>query len=239
MKCPVTFRIRVVKVAAGFDKIQSGIFTVCGGVAFNLSVKDSEWGVYHLRSEKEEILFRTAYGNASCRVKDLDGRKRIDFSEEFSILIEGYWAANEFGAQCDKTEIAVVKELTDDCEIAFMSTRESATNLPVVAMDPKRKEESELSSSSESDALPRPKGSVEIALAWMKEPVSLYETRFQAEADQGERERLVYEPYKRGERYVWEPELTAMRKEGEEALTGVEPIIRSVCMSQNLDLMYF
>jgi hypothetical protein len=236
---PVTLRIRIVKVTAGFDRIQTGVFTICGGTHFNLSVKDPEWAVFHMRSEKEEIIFRTPYGNASCLCRDLDGRKRIDLSEDFSILIEAYWAMDAFGVKSVKQEIPLVKEVTDDCEISFMATRESATNRPLAAREDSSSSEEDLWASPKLKKSARPHGPVEIALAWMQEPVSLFETNASAAATEN-RSRVVYEPFKKGEKFVWEPELTAMTANKESSRGGgLEPLIKSVCMSQNLDRIYF
>jgi hypothetical protein len=236
---PVTLRIRVVKVTAGFDRLHGGIFTVCGGISFTLSVKDPEWAVFRLRSEKEEIKFRTPYGNASCVCQELDGRRRIDFSEKFSILVEGYWSPDAFGVKCVPTQIPVVKEVTKECEIAFMATRESATNTALAVADTLCEpgiydDESCCPSLSRQESVRR-RGPVDIALGWMLDPVSSLSGHYNRSSEES---RVVYEPsLKGGQKIVWEPDLTAMKQPC--SLTGLEPIIKSVCMSQNLDRMYF
>lgn len=237
---PVTLRIRVVKVTAGFDRLQGGIFTICGGISFTLSVKDPEWAVFRLRSEKEEIIFRTPHGDASCVCRELDGRKRIDFSEEFSILVEGYWSPDAFGVKCVPTQIPVVKEVTKECEIAFMATRESATNTAVAVADTLSEPviddyESCTPSLSKQESV-KSRGPVEIALGWMMDPVSSLSGHYTRSSSQAN--RVVYEPaLKGGQKIVWELDLTAMKQPC--SLTGLEPKIKSVCMSQNLDRMYF
>jgi hypothetical protein len=239
----VRLRLRIVKIKGPETKVKSNITVLAAKSFFQLAPKECEWRILELDSLDEKITFQTAFGNASCKCRDLDGRRRFDFSHDFSILVEAYWVLVFPEPTVLKPDGPSVTQTTRNCEIHFTATKGTPGYDPlndfVSSFGRATSEVDELEELVESD-----KGPVARAMQWLKETTF---TLPDQESKIPLSNRLTYEPSKEPEKVKWSPEITAMKKRNTRMDVLMQPadtetqlagILRNVNIALNLKSVY-
>lgn len=233
---PVTLRIRIVQIKGPDERLANDITIRCGYQFFRLSPQKSEWCVFSLESSKEEVVFQSIYRSTSCRCNEIDGRKRIDFPDGVSLLVEGFWFVQRQNDLIIQSSPAPVRETSRVCEISFTSTR-TCNNDTLILPD-----SGDIFSSRTSDsrsAIPSEfaseddHGPVSKALQWIQKSAVESRRRSYESAN-----RVQYEPKEKC-RLNWDPALTAMddgKTHGRDP--EITEALRGVNISLNLSKMY-
>jgi hypothetical protein len=224
----VVLRLRVVRLQGSENRLTDVITIIAGPFAVTLRVADSEWAVLTVDSVMEPIIFQAKFENASCVCRDINGRKRIDFSPHLSMLVEGYW----FDRCLDKMQVGAMisteKVTTEVCEISFPSTNGTTTHIDI--LDEPCEDIVLLNSTpSRPNKKSVPKGPVEIALDWIS-------SDFLVETPTVPMNRITYYPQEHT-RLKWAPDLTLMRSSGK-PMVDLESVRSAVEFSQSLDKYY-
>ncbi len=237
-------RLRIVKIKGPESKVSSNITVLAAKTFFRISPNQSEWCILELDSLDEKIIFQSAFGNASCKCRDLEGRRRLDFADDFSMLIEAYWVIVFPEPKVLRPDGPSVTQTTSNCEIHFTATKGASGYDPlkdyVSSFGPGFSKGEELDELVESD-----NGPVARAMKWLKE------TTFTL-ADQEDfvpiSKRVPYEPSHEPERVKWSPEMTAMERktinrmdvlmQPVDTRTKLDGILRNVNIALNLKKVY-
>lgn len=246
----VRLRLRIVKIKGPEFKVQGDVIVRAGGAFHKLSPNQSEWCLFELNSIDEKVFFQIALGTTSCKCKELEGRKRIDFPSDARLLVEGYWFIVFPETVIRTPSASSVTQTTDHCLIRFSSTRGSQGYESVTAEKQVNDFMSSFGASSSKvdefdEIVESDNGPVARAMQWLREKqmtLSLPESPHVPL----DRRRLYVPNQASHEKVVWTPGLTAMkpRNRAEVVLEAAKPdsklesIMRSVNAALNLDKMY-
>ena len=240
----VRLRLRIVKIKGPEVHVHTNMTVITGNKFFKIAPTQSEWCIIELDSLDEKIIFQTALGSVSCKCRDLDGRRRLDFPKSISVLIEAYWVIVFPEPVVLRPSGPSVTQLTSNCEIHFMATKGTAGYDPltdsVSSFGPGVSSVDELDEMVESD-----KGPVAKAMQWLKETTfTLPDSASILLASK----RIKYEPSKEPDRLAWSPEMTAMQRRTRSRLdvimepvntqTQLDGILRNVNVALNLKKVY-
>lgn len=230
----VVLRLRIVRLHGSENRMTDVVTVIGGPFAVSLRVQDSEWAVLTLDSVMESVIFQAKFENASCLCREINGRKRIDFSPHLSMLIEGYW----FDRTLDKTHldarIPAEKVTTQLCEISYPSTNGVTTDLDVLytpedePLSPTRQLTKPHLKVTPVDAVP--KGPVDTALDWMS-------SDFLEQTPTLPINRITYHAQQHS-RLKWSPDVTAMKQQSQKSTIDLESVLTSVEFSHSLDKYY-
>lgn len=222
----VTLRIRILKIRGPEHRIAGDITLRAGSTFLRVSSSKSEWCIFTLAGPDDEILFQTPYEDSSCKCRELDGRKRIDFKDGVSILVEAYWVLTPSDDIVIRPQAEAIRKKMIDCEISFMATRGPPSSF-LMEHNPQQSDwlGSFGSGAYQADELEEPLvadgGPVSKALGWFREPVVTRPLE--------ERQKYVPGP---GGRVKWDVKLTAMHKH------DTVSALRDVNISLNLNKLY-
>jgi hypothetical protein len=198
----------------------------------------SEWCVFELASAKEEVIFQSIYRSSSCKCREIDGRKRIDFQDGVSVLIEGYWVSHKVQTSFVQSKPAAVKENTGICEISFNPIKGS-DDMESVASN-KGDILQEITSSARKPRICYNSGTadddgpVAKALEWLRESDMASNGILSSKIA---RNRICYEPSKQC-RLNWSPDLTAMDNYHHTSPTEAREDLRGVDIALKLNKMF-
>ena len=237
----VLLRLRIVKLKGSEHRMVDSIKIVAGARPADLSVSRPEWAEITLASPDDEIVFQTSFENASCICREIDGRKRITFSDHFQMLIEGYWVVKSLVNTVLQPKVNIVTTQTQNCQVSFMSTKggdgydlETEERLPIFGVP--------IDFSHPTTESTKPKrlllddGPVCKALEWLTE--SLHPDAVYPPVTPSTR-RFEYQPSDATSgRMRWDPSLTSMQPVAARS-SEMDELLRAVDFSQNLNKMYF
>lgn len=235
---PVTLRLRIVQIKGPEHRINHDITVRSGYAFFRLSPRKSEWCVFELASAQEEVIFQSIYKTSSCKCREIDGRKRIDFQDGVSVLVEGYWVSHRPQSSFVQSKPSAVKENTGLCEISFnpikgsddmdsvtINTGDLLHEISSFARNPRICHNS---GTADDD------GPVAKALEWLRE--SEMESNGLSSSTIA-RNRIRYEPSKQC-RLNWSPDLTAMDNYHHASPTEAREALRGVDIALKLNKMF-
>ncbi len=250
----VRLRLRIVKLKGPESRLQDDIILICGRKLSRLPPHASEWLIFELDSSDDKIVFQTTYGTASCKCRDFDGRRRLDFSPDVSLLIEGYWTFVSPEHLVLTPQAEATTQTTQHCQIKFQATRGAPGYDPIITDNGSTDFMQNFGMSATApDELPEPAGSdngpVSRALEWLRDEKFALPSDY-SKAPVPKEQRTVYFPSdENAHRIRWSQELTAMKASGRhsrldvlmkpvEKQTKLNEIIRNVNTSLNLKKMY-
>lgn len=230
----IVLRLRVVRLHGSENRMTDVITVIAGPFAVSLKVQNSEWAVLNLDSVMESVMFQAKFENASCLCREINGRKRVDFSPHLSMLIEGYWFNRSLDKKHVDTTISSEKVTTQLCEISYPSTSGITTDVDILNC-PDDGFVSKAESSPKPNRKPPgggslPKGVVDIALDWIR-------SDFFGETPTLSINRITYQPQAHT-RLKWEPDVTAMKHASSKPFVDLDSVLKAVEFSQSLDKYY-
>ena len=235
---PVTLRLRIVQIKGPEHRINHDITVRCGSAFFRLSPRKSEWCVFELDSTNEDVIFQSIYKNSSCKCRDIDGRKRIDFQDGVSLLIEGYWVSHKIQTSLVQSQPQVVKENTGICVISFNPIKGSDDIESISPNEGDILVETHLPERSRKNSMKNPvedeDGPVARALEWLRDS-DMESNRLLTST--AAHTRIPYKPAKQC-RLNWTPDLTAMDIHHNAPPSEARNALRGVDISLKLNKMF-
>jgi hypothetical protein len=227
----VILRLRVIRLVGSENRMTDVVTIIAGPFAVTVRVADSEWAVLTLDSVMEQILFQAKFDNASCQCNEINGRKRVDFSPDLSMLIEGYWFDRFLDRKLVDARLSKEKVTTELCEISYPSTSGITTQLDVLQdTDP----ETPAKIASPRQKVPKTvakvsSGPVDIALEWINRDFLQVTPTIPIN-------RITYQPHEQT-RLKWSPDLTLMKGRSNPKV-DLTSVLTAVEFSQSLDKYY-